>query len=95
MSPHGTFARWMEGCLCDLCFAAQRRVTEARKPGKSGHPLTGRTHGLRSTYNDGCHCRKCGDADLAYQAARREANRAEYNRKKNEYNRSKRMLQNA
>lgn len=41
-----------------------------------------RTHGLTSTYRDGCHCDPCRDAKNAYQrdlAARKRAGRQVHN----------------
>lgn len=33
------------------------------------------THGLRSTYNDGCRCDPCTEAEAAYSHARKTAAR--------------------
>lgn len=35
-----------------------------------GHRMVNRTHGLRATYNDGCRCEPCRDADRAYKRKR-------------------------
>ena len=41
----------------------------------TGHPLNidRRTHGIRSTYVDGCRCHPCRDAQAAYSRARYRA----------------------
>lgn len=39
--------------------------------GTRGGGRGGRRHGLRSTYNDGCRCDDCTDAETNYQYARK------------------------
>ncbi len=80
---HGTRAAYLRGCRCDLCCSAgrayQRAYDRARRtemPRDRGHAsaeLLSRkrprlTHGKRSTYDRGCPCEACREANRAYHA---------------------------
>ena len=89
MSPrHGTYERWMRGCLCDECYTAHVRVRDARA-GKIVWYRGKRTvrqatsvrarkvvHGKRSTYVAGCHCDPCAAAEREYGRQRRAKKRS-------------------
>ena len=77
---HGTFSRWLAGCMCDKCYEASKTVNEMRKItpleggiyGKPSQPalrLEDRhvTHGTRSTYFLGCRCEPCRKRQADYQ----------------------------
>jgi len=85
---HGTFERYMKGCLCDKCFQAAGQVHKAREmmitkvvnKGASGKQyLEGpkrfkkKIHGTRGAYVNGCRCEACKAAAMTYQTQRRKS----------------------
>ncbi|HWD97362.1 MAG TPA: hypothetical protein VG246_13155 [Acidimicrobiales bacterium] len=82
-SKHGSFGRYLDGCLCDECFGAARRVHAARKLPIEGALATlgferrtrrvwrfedrRITHGTRSGYVQGCRRECCAIPQREYQ----------------------------
>lgn len=66
-SEHGTKSRYVHGCRCQECKAAntayQRESTEARR---SKPVPEGVTHGKACATNYGCKCAVCSEAVRAY-----------------------------
>lgn len=65
LKPHGTPARYRQGCKCDDCLAAERARSNAKRvkyldpnaPGKRVVELA--EHGTKKRYNQGCRCDDC------------------------------------
>lgn len=88
--PHGYYKYLLEDCECIVCVNAHRARNAAKQwmttPHNERRLLSrpaipsvgdGRTHGTRATYNAGCKCIPCLEANRAYtnrwRAARRQA----------------------
>lgn len=84
--PHGYDKHLLEDCECDVCVAAYRARSAAKRwwttPFNERRVLSrpeakpvgaGRTHGRRATYISGCKCGPCMEANRVYQNARRAA----------------------
>lgn len=83
---HGTRAGYLHRCKCEACLEAGRlyqreydRKRHEQSPRVNGEPAATLTHawprlthGNRSTYNRGCPCDDCREANRIY-AAEREA----------------------
>lgn len=81
---HGTRSRYLAGCSCDDCRAANRAAGRALK----GKPPP--NHGYSGYQNYGCRCQVCRDGMLVYnrakgyEAQKRYAQRKRQERKRQE-----------
>lgn len=68
LPAHGTYTRYKyHHCPCKRCKAAVAKyVADYRAKNKKSKDLSNLTHGLRSSYNNGCRCDLCAEANREY-----------------------------